>query len=115
MSSEMGAPGRFEASRMRLSQWWRQGFAGHDEPVLDNGSGLSRTERSTAQALTALLQAAHASPHAQHFLDSLAIAGVDGTAARLKDRSPQSPVIGKAWLKTGSLRDVASVAGYVQG
>jgi D-alanyl-D-alanine carboxypeptidase/D-alanyl-D-alanine-endopeptidase (penicillin-binding protein 4) len=40
---------------------------------------------------------------------------VDGTAARLKDRNPQSPVIGNAWLKTGSLRDVASVAGYVQG
>jgi len=115
LSSELGAPGRFEASRLRLSQWWRQGFAGHDEPVLDNGSGLSRTERSTAQALTALLQAAHASPHARHFVDSLAIAGVDGTAARLKDRNPHSPVIGNAWLKTGSLRDVASVAGYVQG
>jgi D-alanyl-D-alanine carboxypeptidase/D-alanyl-D-alanine-endopeptidase (penicillin-binding protein 4) len=100
---------------LRLSQWWRQGFTGHEEPVLDNGSGLSRSERSTAQALTALLQAAHASPHARHFVDSLAIAGVDGTAARLKDRSPQSPVIGNAWLKTGSLRDVASVAGYVQG
>jgi D-alanyl-D-alanine carboxypeptidase/D-alanyl-D-alanine-endopeptidase (penicillin-binding protein 4) len=40
---------------------------------------------------------------------------VDGTAVRLKDRLPNSPVIGKAWLKTGSLRDVASVAGYVQG
>jgi D-alanyl-D-alanine carboxypeptidase/D-alanyl-D-alanine-endopeptidase (penicillin-binding protein 4) len=115
LSSELGAPGRLEASRLRLSQWWRQGFAGVDEPVLDNGSGLSRTERSTAQALTALLQAAHTSPHARHFVNSLAIAGVDGTAARLKDRSPQSPVIGNAWLKTGSLRDVASVAGYVQG
>jgi D-alanyl-D-alanine carboxypeptidase/D-alanyl-D-alanine-endopeptidase (penicillin-binding protein 4) len=115
LSSELGSPGRFEASRLRLSQWWRQGFTGHEEPVLDNGSGLSRSERSTAQALTALLQAAHASPHARHFVDSLAIAGVDGTAARLKDRSPQSPVIGNAWLKTGSLRDVASVAGYVQG
>lgn len=115
LSSEMGAPGRFEASRLRLSQWWRKSFAGHDEPVLDNGSGLSRSERSTAQALTALLQAAHAGPHAQHFMDSLSLAGVDGTAARLKDRLPQSPVIGKAWLKTGSLRDVASVAGYVQG
>ena len=115
LSSEMGAPGRFEASRLRLSQWWRQRFAGHEEPVLDNGSGLSRIERSTAQALTALLQAAHAGPNAQHFLDSLSLAGVDGTAARLKDRHPQSPVIGNAWLKTGSLRDVASVAGYVQG
>jgi serine-type D-Ala-D-Ala carboxypeptidase/endopeptidase (penicillin-binding protein 4) len=115
LSSELGAPGRFEASRLRLSQWWRHGFPAQSEPVLDNGSGLSRSERSTAQALTALLQAAHAGPHAQAFTDSLAVAGVDGTAARLKDRNPQSPVIGNAWLKTGSLRDVASVAGYVQG
>ena len=115
LSSALGAPGRFEASRVRLSQWWRQGFAGHDEPVLDNGSGLSRSERSTAQALTALLQAAHAGPHARHFVASLSLAGVDGTSARLKERNPQSPVIGNAWLKTGSLRDVASVAGYVQG
>ena len=115
LSSELGAPGRFEASRLRVSRWWRSGFAMQDEPLLDNGSGLSRTERSTAHALTALLQAAHAGPHAQHFVDSLSLAGVDGTAARLKERNPQSPVIGNAWLKTGSLRDVASVAGYVQG
>ncbi len=115
LSSELGAPGRFEASRLRLSQWWRNAFPGLDEPVLDNGSGLSRTERSTARALTALLQAAHTSPHAQAFVNSLSVAGVDGTAARLKERNPQSPVIGNAWLKTGSLRDVASVAGYVRG
>ena len=115
LSSELGAPGRFEASRLRLSLWWRNAFPGHDEPVMDNGSGLSRTERSTARALTALLQAAHASPHAQPFVNSLSLAGVDGTTARLKERNPQSPVIGQAWLKTGSLRDVASVAGYAQG
>jgi D-alanyl-D-alanine carboxypeptidase/D-alanyl-D-alanine-endopeptidase (penicillin-binding protein 4) len=64
LSSNMGAPGRFEASRLRLSQWWRRAFAGQEEPVLDNGSGLSRTERSNALALTALLQAAHTGPHA---------------------------------------------------
>ncbi|PIT77194.1 D-alanyl-D-alanine carboxypeptidase/D-alanyl-D-alanine-endopeptidase [Limnohabitans sp. G3-2] len=115
LSSALGAPGRFEASRVRLSQWWRNGFAGQDEPVMDNGSGLSRHERSNASALTALLQAAHAGPHAKHFVNSLSLAGVDGTTARLKDRNPLSPVIGNAWLKTGSLRDVASVAGYVQG
>ena len=33
----------------------------------------------------------------------------------MAERLPQSPLIGRAWLKTGSLRDVASVAGYVQG
>ena len=115
MSSDMGAPGRFEASRLRVLQWWRQQFPAQDEPVLDNGSGLSRTERSSAQALTALLQAASNSPYALAFQNSLSVAGVDGTSARLRDRNPNSPVIGQAWLKTGSLRDVASVAGYVQG
>jgi D-alanyl-D-alanine carboxypeptidase/D-alanyl-D-alanine-endopeptidase (penicillin-binding protein 4) len=115
LSSDMGAPGRFEASRLRLLQWWRHGFPGQSEPVLDNGSGLSRTERSSATALTALLQAAHSGPHARAFVQSLSVAGVDGTTSRLKDRQPNSPVIGNAWLKTGSLRDVASVAGYVQG
>ncbi len=115
LSSDLGAPGRFEASRMRLSRWWRTQFASLPEPVLDNGSGLSRSERSSAQALTALLHAASASPHAQAFQNSLSVAGVDGTAARLRERNPNSPVIGQAWLKTGSLRDVASVAGYVQG
>ncbi len=115
LSSELGAPGRMEASRLRMSRWWRAGFPTFEEPILDNGSGLSRTERSTATALTALLQAAHAGPHARAFTQSLSIAGVDGTTARLKERNPQSPVIGNAWLKTGSLRDVISVAGYVQG
>lgn len=115
LSSELGAPGRFEASVLRTSQWWRSQFPGIEAPVLDNGSGLSRHERSSAHTLTALLQAAMAGPHAQAFVDSLSLAGVDGTAARLKDRNPGSPVIGNAWLKTGSLRDVASVAGYVQG
>ncbi len=115
LSAEMGAPGRFEASRLRLARWWRDNFPDQFTPVLDNGSGLSRSERSTAAALGALLRQAQQGPLAETFVQSLAIAGVDGTAQRMKERMPQSPVIGRAWLKTGSLRDVASVAGYVQG
>jgi D-alanyl-D-alanine carboxypeptidase/D-alanyl-D-alanine-endopeptidase (penicillin-binding protein 4) len=45
----------------------------------------------------------------------LAIAGVDGTVSRLKDRQPKALAIGRAYLKSGSLRDVASLAGYVDG
>ena len=115
LSSELGAPGRMAASRLRLQQWWRAQFAGLPEPVVENGSGLSRIERSSAQALAQLLLQARRDAHAQVLLDSLAVAGVDGTVSRLAERSPQSPLIGRAWLKTGSLRDVASVAGYVQG
>ena len=115
LSSALGAPGRFEASRLRISRWWRSQFPGLPEPVLDNGSGLSREERSSVQALTALLVQARQGPLAEAFFQSLAVAGVDGTVRRMHERMPQSPVIGRAWLKTGSLRDVASVAGYVQG
>src|SRR5574343_604826 len=64
LSAEMGAPGRFEASRLRLTRWWRERFAGQAVPVLDNGSGLSRAERSTAAALGQLLQQAHQGAHA---------------------------------------------------
>jgi D-alanyl-D-alanine carboxypeptidase/D-alanyl-D-alanine-endopeptidase (penicillin-binding protein 4) len=115
LSSELGAPGRWAASRLRVSQWWRQRFAGLPEPVLENGSGLSREERSTARSLSALLRQGRQGPLGAAFTESLGIAGVDGTVVRLAERLPQSPVLGRAWLKTGSLRDVASVAGYVQG
>ncbi len=115
LSSELGAPGRWSASRLRLSQWWRQRFAGLPEPVLDNGSGLSREERSTAHSLSALLREGRQGPLGPAFTASLAVAGVDGTAQRLAERLPGSPLLGRARLKTGSLRDVVSVAGYVQG
>jgi D-alanyl-D-alanine carboxypeptidase/D-alanyl-D-alanine-endopeptidase (penicillin-binding protein 4) len=114
LSSQQGT-GNFEASRASVLQWWRQHLKDQKQPVLDNGSGLSRDERSSAQALAALLQLGAHSSYAQALQNSLAIAGVDGTVSRLKDRLPHSPAIGRARLKSGSLRDVASLAGYVDG
>ena len=108
-------PGQFEASRQRVLTWWRATLPGQSEPVLENGSGLSREERSSAAALTRLLHVAAMGPHAQVFQNSLGLAGVDGTVARLKDRNANASAIGQARLKTGSLRDVAALAGYVQG
>jgi D-alanyl-D-alanine carboxypeptidase/D-alanyl-D-alanine-endopeptidase (penicillin-binding protein 4) len=48
-------------------------------------------------------------------MQSLSVAGVDGTTAHWAKRRPGSEAIGRAELKTGTLRDVAAVAGYVQG
>lgn len=114
LSSQQGA-GNFEASRQTVLQWWRQNLKDQALPILENGSGLSREERSNAQAIAALLQLAAQSPYASTLQKSLAIAGVDGTVSRLKDRLPNSVAIGRAQLKSGSLRDVASLAGYVDG
>jgi D-alanyl-D-alanine carboxypeptidase/D-alanyl-D-alanine-endopeptidase (penicillin-binding protein 4) len=114
LSRQQGA-GSFAASRQVVLKWWTQNLKEQSLPVLDNGSGLSREERSNAQALSALLHLASQSSYANALQNSLAIAGVDGTVARLKDRQPNSVVIGRALLKSGSLKDVASLAGYVDG
>ena len=76
-------------------------------PLADNGAGLSRDARITAQALARMLQVAWASPVMPELVASLPISGVDGTLRRSQSRA------GTAHLKTGSLRDVMAVAGYV--
>jgi D-alanyl-D-alanine carboxypeptidase/D-alanyl-D-alanine-endopeptidase (penicillin-binding protein 4) len=80
------------------------------ELVLENGSGLSREEKISAASLAQLLQVANSSPVAQAYIDSLPIAGVDGTMRR---RLTNAAVGGNAHIKTGTLRDVRAIAGYV--
>ena len=103
--------GTFEASRAAVGQWWRERIGTAEaQPVLENGAGLSRDGRISAAALTRMLQIAWRSPVMPELVASLPAIGVDGT---LKKRSLRSG--GSAHLKTGSLRDAAGVAGYVDG
>ncbi len=97
-----------DMAREALLRWLleRTGPAQPGEVVLDNGSGLSRHTRLSALRLSRLLVAAFDSPVMSELMSSLPISGVDGTLRR----SRTAP--GRAHLKTGSLRDVAGVAGY---
>ena len=97
-----------EASREVIKRWWQERITGAEAPLMDNGSGLSRNERISVQALGRLLQTAYVSPQMPELMSSLPIAGVDGTLRRNRSKA-----YGSAHLKTGSLRDVAAVAGYV--
>ena len=75
--------------------------------VLENGSGLSRRERMSARMMGEMLKKTYQSPFKQAFIDSLPIAGTDGT---LKSRFKQ---VGTALrLKTGTLKNVRALAGY---
>ena len=78
--------------------------------VLENGAGLSRIERISAGTLNQLLQAAYRSPLFAEFESALPIVAIDGT---LKRRFNGSSLSGSAHLKTGTLRDVSALAGYV--
>ncbi len=116
LSSQAQGRGSFAASRQQVLHWWKTRLGKQAAaPVLDNGSGLSRQERTSAAALTALLRHADSGPLAGPFQASLGIAGVDGTVARLRERNPNALALGRAWLKTGTLRDVVALAGYAQG
>ena len=107
LSLQQNGVGTQQGSRELLRAWWRERVGG-EPPAMDNGSGLSREERISAQQLGRLLQLAWASPLMPELMSSLPVAGADGTLRRMRGRSA-----GLAHLKTGSLRDVAAVAGYV--
>ena len=107
--ASVAVPASLPASRARVADWWRSHWGEPDLPLLDNGSGLSRQARITPQALGRMLQTAYASASMPELIASLPIAGVDGTLKRNQGRATQ----GLAHLKTGSLRDVTALAGYV--
>lgn len=100
----------FEASQATVQRWWKERISPEGTPVLDNGSGLSRQERISAQALGLLLQSAYQSTVMPELMSSLPITGIDGTLRRAKNRNA-----GTAHLKTGTLANVVALAGYVHG
>jgi len=75
-----------------------------------NGSGLSREERVTAALMGAVLERGWQTPTMPEFVASLPLAGLDGT---LRDRLQGDGPRGSMHVKTGSLDNVAGVAGYV--
>ncbi|MFT3818953.1 MAG: D-alanyl-D-alanine carboxypeptidase/D-alanyl-D-alanine-endopeptidase [Rubrivivax sp.] len=93
----------------RAVRGWLRGHGIDDAGfVLDNGSGLSRSERITPAQLEGVLRAGLASRWAPEFVASLPIAGVDGT---LRNRFKDGPAAGWARMKTGTLRNVVALAG----
>lgn len=92
----------------------RRWFAGHgidsDGLVLDNGSGLSRSERITPRQMAQMLRVAFNGRRAPDLLMSLPVVGEDGTMRR---RLTSGPATGLARLKTGTLRNVVALAGLV--
>ncbi len=76
-----------------------------------NGSGLSRQNRISPHAILKTLVYAYRNPALQHdFLETLAIAGEDGTLKRWM-RAPE--LVGNVHAKTGTLNDTIALAGFL--
>ncbi|MGO2339026.1 MAG: D-alanyl-D-alanine carboxypeptidase/D-alanyl-D-alanine-endopeptidase [Psychrobacter sp.] len=104
----------YPATLQTINEWW-QTHLKTPPPHLTNGSGLCRTCTISAANLSELLSYAYDSPSFGVYVDSLGVAGVNGTIATHGERLPDSAAIGRAWIKTGTLNNVTSMAGYVKG
>ena len=107
-AEKSGAPGEARASERIVRDWLAA--KGVDAPglVIENGSGLSRAERISAESLAAVMRAAWSSAVMPELVSSLSLFAVDGTF-----KSKNGAVAGQAHLKGGTLTGVQAVAGYV--
>ena len=80
------------------------------EVLLEEGSGLSRGALVTPNSIIALLKHMRGHELFEHYRDSLPVAGVDGT---LRNRMRGTAAAGNVRAKTGTLRYVNSLSGYL--
>lgn len=76
---------------------------------IEDGSGLSRYDTVTARMTAELLAAMTSHPRFREYYDSLLIAGSDGDPRRLDSPAAR----GNVHSKTGTLRGVSALSGYV--
>ena len=104
-----GAPASAERARRRIGDWLNARGLRFAELEIENGSGLSRRERISADSLNRLLLDAWKNPVMPEFVASMPIVGIDGT---MKKRLNGSEATGRAHIKTGTLDGVKTAAGY---
>lgn len=103
-------PANQQRAGQLLQRWFDQLRIGSQGLQLENGSGLSRTERISASQMGQMLNLAFASPLMPEYLSSLPLLGVDGT---MQKRARNFAVAGHAHIKSGGLDGVRNFAGYV--
>lgn len=109
-AEKAGAPATEAKGAAAVQGWLAANGFKFDELVIENGSGLSRVERVSAEHLGQLLMRAYNSPVMPEMMASLPILALDGT---IKQRLKGSQSDGRAHLKTGSINGVSAIAGYV--
>ena len=105
-----GPPGTTEKGIAAVTAWLVEHGLNHPDLQLDNGAGLSRDARISAGLLGRLLLHVYKQAYMPEFIAALPVSGYDGTLAH---RFHETPLVGRAHIKTGLLDFVQSMAGYV--
>lgn len=106
-----GAPATLQKGRDAVVKILRsKGALGYGTLMVDNGSGLSRIAKMTAKNLADMYDNAY-DRYGSRWMQTLSVAGVDGT---IKKRFRYTAVKKRAWMKTGTLKRVKNIGGYVK-
>jgi D-alanyl-D-alanine carboxypeptidase/D-alanyl-D-alanine-endopeptidase (penicillin-binding protein 4) len=106
-----GAGGSWDEGAKVVEKYLRGLEVPAEETHVADGSGLSRENRLSANALVRILTSVSTGKNASVFLDSLSIAGTDGTLEkRLKDLPSGTMFRGK----TGTMHGVSALAGLLE-
>lgn len=109
LAIRMGAARAHNDAAEVIKAFWRgQGVALDNARILD-GSGLSPANALSPKSIVEVLRFMAHTPYAEDFRRSLAQAAHSGTLRRF---GVGTPLAGRVWAKTGSMRDVACLAGY---
>ena len=110
LGREKGASGSVAGGLEVLHGFLTQAGLSPEEYVFYDGSGLSRLNLVSPRATVKLLRYAASQPWGAEFIDSLPVAGVDGTlAGRFKTLPPEAQL----HAKTGTLDHVNVLSGYL--
>ena len=110
-AKQYGAPATLDKGRRAVETILRsKGALGFGTLKIDNGSGLSRSAKITVKLLADMYDNAYAH-YGQRWMNTLSIAGIDGT---IKKRFRGTLVKNRAWMKTGTLKRVKNIGGYVK-
>jgi serine-type D-Ala-D-Ala carboxypeptidase/endopeptidase (penicillin-binding protein 4) len=95
-----------------VGQFLKQIGVPDDQYRLDDGCGLSKENAISANLMTTVLEHDFYSPSAKAFMDTMAIAGVDGT---MEDRFRGTDLRGRVLAKSGFVNGVSCLSGYLHG
>jgi D-alanyl-D-alanine carboxypeptidase/D-alanyl-D-alanine-endopeptidase (penicillin-binding protein 4) len=106
-----GEPGSWQNGLSATGEFLESLGVSKDEFILDDGCGLSKKNFISPNGIAKVLEHMFHDPARQLYLDSLAVAGVDGT---FEHRFRDSDLRGRVFGKSGYVSGVSSCSGYLR-
>ncbi|MCA9256358.1 MAG: D-alanyl-D-alanine carboxypeptidase/D-alanyl-D-alanine-endopeptidase [Phycisphaerales bacterium] len=111
MGAKEAGVGSWDSGRSAMNAYYRKLGISANQVSVDDGSGLSRNNKISPAAMTRILSTVHRDEKTFDLVrNSLGVSGESGT---LRKRMRSGAAKGRVFGKTGTIRGVRTLAGYV--